>query len=263
MKVYTMEIFGYPLWVVGFICFGVFCASFMDAIGGGGGIISVPTYLLAGLPVHFALGTNKLSSCIGTVASTVRYIRNGCVDWLLGIPSVALALFGAHIGTKLQLAADEKYLKLLLLIVLPVIAVILLKKKALPEQREPMNEWRRRGIVWGSALVIGAYDGFYGPGTGTFLLLLFCYVAKLDVRTASGNVKLVNLSSNIGALATSLVAGKVLVPVGLLAAVFSIAGQYIGAGLALKNGSKVVRPVILVVLVLLATKVVLELLGIM
>lgn len=263
MKVYTMEIFGYPFWVVGFICFGVFCASFMDAIGGGGGIISVPTYLLAGLPVHFALGTNKLSSCIGTVASTVRYVRNGCVDWLLGIPSVALALFGAHIGTKLQLAADEKYLKLLLLIVLPVIAVILLKKKALPEQREPMNEWRRRGIVWGSALVIGAYDGFYGPGTGTFLLLLFCYVAKLDVRTASGNVKLVNLSSNIGALATSLVAGKVLVPVGLLAAVFSIAGQYIGAGLALKNGSKIVRPVILVVLVLLATKVVLELLGIM
>lgn len=263
MKVYTMEIFGYPFWVVGFICFGVFCASFMDAIGGGGGIISVPTYLLAGLPVHFALGTNKLSSCIGTVASTVRYVRNGCVDWLLGIPSVALALFGAHIGTKLQLAADEKYLKLLLLIVLPVIAVILLKKKSLPEQREPMQEWRRRGIVWGSALVIGVYDGFYGPGTGTFLLLLFCYVAKMDVRTASGNVKLVNLSSNIGALATSLVAGKVLVPVGLLAAVFSIVGQYIGAGLALKNGSKIVRPVILVVLVLLATKVVLELLGIM
>ena len=263
MKVYTMEIFGYPLWVVGFICFGVFCASFMDAIGGGGGIISVPTYLLAGLPVHFALGTNKLSSCIGTVASTVRYVRNGCVDWLLGIPSIALALFGAHIGTKLQLAADEKYLKLLLLIVLPVIAVILLKKKALPEQREPMNEWRRRGIVWGSALVIGAYDGFYGPGTGTFLLLLFCYVAKLDVRTASGNVKLVNLSSNIGALATSLVAGKVLIPIGLLAAVFSIAGQYIGAGLALKNGSKIVRPVILVVLLLLTTKVVLELFGIM
>ena len=258
-----MEFFGYPLWVVGLICIGVFCASFMDAIGGGGGIISVPTYLLAGLPVHFALGTNKLSSCIGTVASTVRYVRNGCVDWLLGIPSIALALFGAHIGTKLQLAADEKYLKLLLLIVLPVIAVILLKKKALPEQREPMNEWRRRGIVWGSALVIGAYDGFYGPGTGTFLLLLFCYVAKLDVRTASGNVKLVNLSSNIGALATSLVAGKVLIPVGLLAAVFSIAGQYIGAGLALKNGSRIVRPVILVVLLLLTTKVVLELFGIM
>ncbi|MBQ2445755.1 MAG: TSUP family transporter [Oscillospiraceae bacterium] len=258
-----MELFGYPIWVVAMVCVGVFCASFMDAIGGGGGIISVPTYLLAGFPVHFALGTNKLSSCIGTVASTVRYIKNGCVDWLLGIPSILLALFGAHLGTRLQLIVEEKYLKLLLLFVLPVIAVILLKKKSLPEEREPMQEWRRRGIVWSSALIIGAYDGFYGPGTGTFLLLLFCYLAKLDVRTASGNVKLVNLSSNIGALATSLAAGKVLVPVGLLAALFSIAGQYIGAGLALKNGSKIVRPVILIVLLLLAGKVILELFGIM
>ena len=108
----------------------------------------------------------------------------------------------------------------------------------------------------------GAYDGFYGPGTGTFLLLTFCYLGKIDVRTASGNVKLVNLSSNIGALATSLAAGKVIIPLGLTAAVFSIAGQYLGAGLALKNGSKIVRPVILVVLFLLSGKVLLELFGI-
>lgn len=253
-----MDFFGYPLWTVALVCVGVFCASFMDAIGGGGGIISLPTYLLAGLPMHYALGTNKLSSCIGTVASTVRYIKNGYVDWLLGIPSIALALVGAHFGTKLHLAIDEQYLKLILLIVLPVIAVILLKKKELPEHRQPMNEWQRRGIVWGASLLFGTYDGFYGPGTGTFLLLSFCYMAKIDVRTASGNVKLVNLSSNLGALFTSLMAGKVLVPLGLIAAVFSTAGQYIGAGLALKNGSKIVRPVILVVLVLLAVKVFLE-----
>lgn len=258
-----MYLYGYPIWVIFLICAGVFCASFMDAIGGGGGIISVPTYLLAGLPVHYALGTNKLSSCIGTIASTARYIKNGCVDWLLGIPSIALALIGAHFGTRLQLAVDEKYLKLILLIVLPVIAFLLFKKKAMPEHRGAMKEWLRRGIVWSASLIIGAYDGFYGPGTGTFLLLIFCYVAKMDVRTASGNVKLVNLASNIGALATSLMAGKVLIPIGLLAAVFSITGQYLGAGLALKNGSKIVRPVILVVLLLLAGKIILELLGIL
>ena len=257
-----MDFFGYPLWVVALVCLGVFCASFMDAIGGGGGIISLPCYLLAGVPVHFALGTNKLSSCIGTVASTVRYVKNGCVDWLLGIPSIVLALLGAHVGTRLQLMVDEKYLKFVLLIVLPVIAVILLRKKELPETRKAINEWYRRAIVWGFSLVIGTYDGFYGPGTGTFLLLVFCYLAKIDVRTASGNVKLVNLSSNIGALMPSLTAGKVLVPIGLTAAVFAIAGQYIGAGLALKNGSKIVRPVILVVLILLAGKVLLELFGI-
>lgn len=257
-----MDFFGFPIWVVPVVCIGVFCASFMDAIGGGGGIISLPIYLLAGLPMHMALGTNKLSACIGTVASTVRYIKNGYVDWLLGIPSIALALAGAHLGTRLQLAVDEQYLKLMLLFLLPVIAIILLKKKDLPEVRKPMNEWLRRAIVWGTALVIGVYDGFYGPGTGTFLLLSFCYLAKIDVHTASGNVKLVNLSSNIGALCTSLMAGKVLIPLGLMAAVFAIAGQYLGAGLAMKNGSKIIRPVILVVILLLAVKVLLEFFGI-
>ena len=257
-----MDFFGFPIWVVALICFGVFCASFMDAIGGGGGIISLPSYLLAGIPVHFALGTNKLSSCIGTVASTLRYIKNGYVDWLLAIPSILLALLGAHFGTRLQLTVEEQYLKFMLLAVLPIIAFILLKKKELPEQRGKINEWLRRTIVWGFSLIIGTYDGFYGPGTGTFLLLAFCYLAKVDVRTASGNVKLVNLASNVGALATSLSAGKVLLPIGLLAAVFSTAGQYLGAGLALKNGSKIVRPVILIVLILLTGKVLLELFGI-
>ena len=257
-----MEFFGFPIWVVALICFGVFCASFMDAIGGGGGIISLPSYLLAGIPVHYALGTNKLSSCIGTVASTLRYIKNGYVDWLLAIPSILLALLGAHFGTRLQLTVEEQYLKFMLLAVLPIIAFILLKKKELPEQRGKINEWLRRTIVWGFSLIIGTYDGFYGPGTGTFLLLAFCYLARVDVRTASGNVKLVNLASNVGALATSLSAGKVLLPIGLLAAVFSTAGQYLGAGLALKNGSKIVRPVILIVLILLTGKVLLELFGI-
>jgi uncharacterized membrane protein YfcA len=258
-----MDFFGFPLWVVALLCLGVFCASFMDAIGGGGGIISVPCYLLAGFPVHLALGTNKLSSCIGTVASTLRYIKNGCVDWLLAVPSIVLALLGAHLGTRLQLIVNEQYLKFLLLVVLPIIAVIILKKKQLPEKRGEINEGLRRTIVWSASLIIGGYDGFYGPGTGTFLLLVFCYLAKIDVRTASGNVKLVNLASNLGALATSLMAGKVIIPIGLLASGFAIAGQYIGAGLALKNGSKIVRPVIMVVLLLLAGKIILELFGVM
>ena len=257
-----MELFGYPIWVVLLICIGVFIASFMDAIGGGGGIISLPAYLLAGLPIHFALGTNKLSACIGTVASTVRYVKNGYVNWFLAVPSMGLALIGAHLGTKLQLSVDEQYLKLVLLFVLPVIALILLKKKDLPDTWKPMNEWARRSVIWGSSLVVGIYDGFYGPGTGTFLLLFFCYLGKIDVRTASGNVKLVNLSSNVSALLTSLAAGKVLVPLGLTAAIFSISGQYLGAGLTMKNGSKIVRPVILVVILLLAVKVLLEFFGI-
>lgn len=253
---------GYPIWVVLLIGVGVFCASFVDAIGGGGGIISVPVYLLAGLPTHFALGTNKLSSGLGTAASTFRYLKNGYVDWVLAIPSVAFALVGAHLGTRLQIALDERYLKYLLLIVLPVVAFVMLRQKKFPEEKGSIAPWLQRTIVWSASAVIGAYDGFYGPGTGTFLLLIFCNFAKMDLRTASGNVKVVNFSSNIGALATSLLAGKVLIPIGLIAAVFSVAGHYLGAGMTIKNGAKIVRPVIFVVLALLAVKVVLELLGI-
>ena len=238
---------------------GVFLASFVDGVAGGGGIISVPTYFLAGLPAHLALGTNKLSSGIGTAVSTARFVRGGYVDWKLAVPSIALALWGAHLGTRLQLMLDETYLKWLLLLVLPIVAFVVLRQKNLPEERGEMDERGRAAIVWAASFVVGAYDGFYGPGTGTFLILIYCSLAKLDLRTASGNVKLVNLSSNVGALATSLTHGKVFIVLGLIGAVSSIAGHYLGSGMAIKNGSKIVRPVILFVLAALAVKVITEL----
>ena len=240
---------------------GVFLASFVDGIAGGGGLISVPTYFLAGLPAHLALGTNKLSSCIGTAASTARFIRNGYVNWRLGIPSVILALAGAHLGTRLQLTVDERYLKWVLLIVLPVVAAVVLRQRKLPEEPGQIAPGKQAAIVLGASLVIGTYDGFYGPGTGTFLLLIFCHLGKLDVRTAAGNVKLVNLSSNVGALVTSLLSGKVFIALGLIAAVASVAGHYIGSGLAIKDGSKIVRPVVLTVLLILGAKVIWELIA--
>ena len=238
------------------VVIGVFLGSFMDAIAGGGGIITVPTYLIAGLPTHLALGTNKLSAGIGTTASTARFIKNGFVDWKLGVPSIVLALVGSHFGTKLQLMIDEKYLQYLLLIVLPVVAIVVLRQRELPEVAGLMEAAPRMAIVCAASLIVGAYDGFYGPGTGTFLLLIFCNWAKMDVRTAGGNVKLVNLASNIGSLFTSLVNGKVFVVLGLIGAVAATAGHYIGSGLAIKNGSKIVKPTVIVVLLLLAAKVV-------
>lgn len=238
---------------------GVFLASFVDGIAGGGGIISVPTYFLAGLPAHLALGTNKLSSCIGTTVSTARFIRSGYVDWKLGIPSILLALGGSALGTRLQLSLDERYLKWLLLLVLPIVALVVLRQHSFPEKRGDIAPRKQAAIVFLASLLVGAYDGFYGPGTGTFLILIFCNLGKLDLRTASGNVKLVNLASNVGAVVTSFLNGKVFIVLGLIGAVASVAGHYLGAGMAIKDGSKIVRPVILVVLVLLAIKVISEL----
>ena len=144
----------------------------------------------------------------------------------------------------------------LLLIVLPVVAFVVLRQRQLPEQRGDIEPKKQMAIVYLASLVVGAYDGFYGPGTGTFLLLIFCNLAKLDVRTAGGNVKLVNLASNIGALVTSLMSGKVFLVLGLIGTVTSFLGHFLGAGLAIKNGSKIVKPAVILVLVLLAAKVI-------
>ena len=210
-------------------------------------------YLLAGLPITG--WADKFSSSV-TLFPRADAVKNGYVDWKLGIPSIVLALIGSFFGTKLQLMISEVYLQYLLLIVLPVVAFVVLRQRQLPEERGDIEPKKQMAIVYLAALVVGAYDGFYGPGTGTFLLLIFCNLGKLDVRTAGGNVKLVNLSSNIASLLTSLLSGKVFLVLGLIGTVSSILGHFIGAGLAIKNGSKIVKPAIIIVLILLAAKVV-------
>ena len=241
------------------VAVGVFLASFMDAIAGGGGIISIPTYLIAGLPAHMALGTNKVSAGIGTIASAARFVKTGYVDWVLALPSVGLALIGSHFGTSLQLMIPEVYLQYLLLLVLPVAAFVVLRQRTFPETAGEISRRRRALIVLLASLIVGAYDGFYGPGTGTFLLLIYCNLAKMDVRTAGGNVKLVNFASNVGAFVTSLRSGQVFLALGLIGAVTSLLGHFLGAGLAIKNGSKIVKPTVIIVLILLAVKVVQQL----
>ena len=256
------QVDGFPLWVVALVCVGVFLASFMDAIAGGGGIISVPTYLLAfsGLPTYFALGTNKLSACLGTMISTGRFIKNRCVNWALGLPSIAFALLGSMGGTWLQHHTPDTVLKYLLIVVLPVVALITLRTRTWPDEPGDIPFKKQALIVWMAAFVIGAYDGYYGPGTGTFLMIICVRFAKLDTRHAGGGMKVLNLASNIGGVCSALAAGYVFVGVGLIAALASIAGHYLGAGLAIKNGSKIVRPAVILVLILLTVKIGSELL---
>ena len=252
---------GKPLWVVLLICLGVFLASFMDAIAGGGGIISVPTYLigLSGMPTYYALGTNKLSAGIGTIFSTARFIRQGYVKWKLATPSIVFALLGSMGGTWLQHRTPDTVLKYLLLVVLPVVAIFTLRTRTWPDEPGEISFAKQATIVWAASLVIGAYDGYYGPGTGTFLMIIFIRMAKMDTRTSAGGIKVVNLSSNIGSLFTAWQAGYVLWGIGLISAVFSILGHYLGAGLAIKNGSRIVRPAVIIVLILLTLKVLSEL----
>lgn len=233
------------------VCPMVFLAGMVDAIGGGGGLISLPAYLIAGVPAHHAVATNKLSSTTGTVVSTIRYYKNGFADIRLAIPGIIAALLGSQIGARAALIVSAKIFTILLMVLLPVIAIYMLLKKDLQPGEGEISRKKQYMIVTIAGVFIGAYDGFYGPGTGTFLILVYTGLAKMDVLTAGGNTKLVNLTSNISSLVVFLLGGVVYIPLGLAAGVFSIAGHYIGAGLAMKNGSRFVRIVILCVIGLL------------
>lgn len=242
------------------VCPLVFIAGLVDSVAGGGGLISLPAYLIAGLPMHNAIGTNKLSSAVGTTVSTIRYCKNKYVDWGVAIPSVILALMGSTLGANLALMVEEKIMKYILLFVLPFVAIYVFTGKSMKNNKFEETIPRKNVYIIAclASFIVGAYDGFYGPGTGSFLILIYTSLAKMDIKKAAGNTKLVNLASNIASLVTFLVNGKLIFALGITAAVFSIAGHYIGAGLVMKNGKKIVRPVILIVLVLLFIKVITE-----
>ena len=242
------------------VCPLLFLAGFVDSIAGGGGLISLPAYLLAGLPTHLAIGTNKLSSACGTSLTTIRFIRNGLVRWKLALPGVAAAMLGSALGSRLSLMADERLIRGLLLAVLPVAAFLVLNRRLFPdrEQDEEVSAPRTLTVCVAAALLIGFYDGFYGPGTGTFLIVAFTVFARLSVGTANAQAKVINLTTNLTALAVFLRGGTVLAPLGLAAAACNMLGNYIGSGLAMSKGAKITRPIILAVLALLLVKLVSE-----
>lgn len=238
------------------VCPLVFLAGFVDSIAGGGGLISLPAYIIAGVPTHFAIGTNKMASAMGTTVSASRYLKNRYLKGA-GMIRVAAALIGSLIGARLSLLVDDRILRNMMIVVLPIVAFYVLRSKDMGEQegKEMLPPSRLYPAVILAAFAIGTYDGFYGPGTGTFLLLIFTGATRMNVRTASALTKIINLTSNIAALVTFLIHGTVVLPLGLAAGICSIAGNYIGSGLVVQNGLRIVRPVILVVLVILFVKI--------
>ena len=235
------------------VCPLVFLAGLVDSVAGGGGLISLPAYLIAGLPPHLATATNKCSSTFGTILTTVRYLKHGHVHIRSAVLSVFFSLFGSWLGAQLNMVLPEQYLYWFLMASLPIIAVFLVFKRDFGSENH-MDLLSDKALLVRCALialVIGVYDGFFGPATGTFLVLGLTGLCHFDLLTASGNAKVMNLASNVAAFVTFAVGGNILWSVGIPAAIFGIAGQYVGSGLALKQGAKVIRPMFLVVMVML------------
>ena len=240
------------------VCPLVFLGGVIDAVAGGGGLITLPAYLLAGLPAHLASGTNKCGNAFGTFLSTGRFLKQGDVHLPSAVSGAVGALVGAWIGTRLNLIVPEQILYYIMLAVVPVMAVFLVLKRDFGQEdrSHELGRLQLMAMALGIGLVIGGYDGFFGPGAGTFLILAFTGLCRFDLLTASGNTKVANSASNLASLVTFALAGKVMWSVGLPAALCGIAGNYIGSSLALKGGAKVIRPMFFVVLGLLLARLV-------
>lgn len=239
------------------VCPMLFLAGFVDAIGGGGGLISLPAYLLAGLPAHQAIATNKLSSTCGTALATAKFIKSGLINWKLALPTLACGVIGSSIGANASMAVDGKLMENILFFVLPVVAFIVLNPKIFKDREGAELVLNARTWITAvlSSLIIGLYDGFYGPGTGTFLIIAFTVLTGMNMRSANAHAKVINLASNVTSLAIFLANGQALLPLGLAAAACNMAGNYLGAGLALTRGSRITRPIIILVLGLLFLRV--------
>ena len=239
------------------ICPMLFLTGLVDSIGGGGGLISLPAYLLAGVPVHQAIATNKLSSACGTTVTTLRFIRQGLVNWKIALPTIVFAMLGSSLGANLSMKMDEGIMENILFIVLPVVAIVVMNPKLFRDNEDAQVQLNARLWITAilSAFFVGIYDGFYGPGTGTFLIIAFTVFAKMNTRAANAQAKVINLTTNLTSLTIFLLNGQALILLGLVGAACNMAGNYIGSGLAMTKGSKVTRPVIILVLVLLFLKV--------
>ncbi len=233
---------------------GVGCAAgFVDAVAGGGGLLTVPALLWAGLTPAEALATNKLQSSCGTALAVVSYARAGLLRERGVRAESAVTFTAALAGAWAVTRADPAGLRLAIPWLLLAIVALLWLRPALGAERRAA---RLRPAVFAAlcGTVLGFYDGFFGPGAGTFWTMAFILLLGLDLRAATAHTKAVNLASNLAALAVFLAAGHVRFDIGAAMAAGQLAGARLGARLVIARGTRFIRPVFLTVALALAAR---------
>lgn len=239
--------------IVLFVATG-FVAAFIDSTVGGGGLISVPALLTSGLPVSMVLGTNKLAASMGAVTSVISFWRSGNINKKLVISLVPMSMIGSVCGAYTVHLLPQDFMRNLVVIMLVLIAAYTYSHKEWGnfQSRTDFSFWALAGAFL-MALGMGFYDGFFGPGTGTFLIFGFLFLG-CDFVTAAGNGKALNTASNLAGLATFIFNGSVVWVYGIIMGVSMIAGAYFGTKMAIKHGAAYVRPLFLTVTTLLIGK---------
>jgi len=248
--------------VIALLAVTAFLAGVVDAIAGGGGLITLPALLMAGLPAHVALGTNKGQSVWGSGAALFAFWRADRVDRRQAGWTFPLGLVGSAIGAQLVLLIDKDALRPVVIAMLIGAAVLLVVRKPRPADEEPIGDRARRFLLFAGVLafVIGAYDGFFGPGTGTFLIVGFSAFCGKTLPHATADAKVVNFASNLASVTSFAIAGTVAWEVAIPMACGQLLGGVVGARLAIRGGAKLIRIMVLVVSGALVTKLVVDLL---
>jgi uncharacterized membrane protein YfcA len=244
-----------PLILLALMAVGML-AGFVDAIAGGGGMITVPALLAAGLPPVAALATNKMQSIVGTAMAVMTYWRRGFVDFPSLVPAIGLTFAGSFVGALTVSRVDTSVLTVAVPVALIAIALYFLFAPKLSDAdkaaRLPFGPF-----VPIMGFFIGFYDGIFGPGTGSFFTIGFVLLFGLGLTRATGSTKVLNFTSNLAALAIFIPQGHVVWPVALIMALGQIIGGYVGARTGIRYGARIIRPLVVVVSIALAVKLLL------
>ena len=234
------------------LCIAAFAAGFVDAIVGGGGLIQTPMglILLPQLPVSTVVGSLKIPAFSGTAFAAAQYVKKVVINWKLLLPMMALAMLASFAGSSLLTQMHNDFMKPVLLVVLTLVAIYTFIKKDFGQHKEKAHSPTTH-IIYSLliSLVIGFYDGFIGPGAGSFLVMAFVVLMGYDFLHASANAKMVNLATNFGSILLFVIKGKILWAVAIPMALCNAAGGFTGAKLAINKGNKFIRIFFLIIVV--------------
>ncbi|TDT50813.1 TSUP family transporter [Fonticella tunisiensis] len=245
-----------------FLCMAGFAASFVDSIAGGGGLISLPAFLIAGVQPHFALGTNKFSATASAFTSSIKYAASGKVNFKLLRYLIPFTLLGAVLGVNTVLKIDQKFLNTTVFIMILAVSIYTFFSKSMGRE-DKFKGLTGKNVFFGMllAFALGFYDGFFGPGTGSFIMFGLISIYGFDFVQAGGNAKVLNFISNITSLILFAIQGKIDYVLGLPVMIFMILGARIGTKMALKEGVRLVKPIFVVMSLGVAVKMMLNIIN--
>ncbi|WP_375055184.1 TSUP family transporter [Zobellella sp. DQSA1] len=241
------------LLTLGLLALAALLAGFIDAIAGGGGLITIPALLATGMPPTMALATNKLQSSFGAFSATLYYLRRGLIDWRSMKWAVACTFVGSVLGTLLVQRIDASLLQKVLPFLLAAFALYFLFSPRIGDE----DRHRRLGMIPFALLVgtgVGFYDGFFGPGTGSFFALGFIALAGFSMARATAHTKLLNFTSNIASLLFFILGGQVAWVVGLSMALGQIVGARLGSKMVVTRGTSIIRPMLVTVSLVMSVR---------